>query len=101
MENIRKIKEQKVYFVETDTYVYTRYSSNIWGYILKEKEYEITDCTELENAFQEFMQKEEQKPFQWLRNKLGIVKGSSYHEPKITLTQCASWINEYVNTFYK
>jgi len=37
------------------------------------------------------------KPLDWLlRDKLGIVKGSTYREPKITVRQCASWIHEYM-----
>lgn len=28
-------------------------------------------------------------------NKFGIVKGSSYIPPKITMVQCINWINEY------
>lgn len=39
-------------------------------------------------------------PLDWLKyEKLKIVKGSSYYEPKITLRQCASWISEYVKKY--
>lgn len=36
-------------------------------------------------------------PLNWLlRDKLGIEKGTTYIEPKLTVRQCASWISEYV-----
>ena len=37
------------------------------------------------------------KPLNWLlRYKLGIEKGTTYVEPKLTVRQCVSWIGEYV-----
>lgn len=36
-------------------------------------------------------------PLNWLlHDKLGIEKGATYTEPKLTVRQCASWISEYV-----
>ena len=36
-------------------------------------------------------------PLNWLlRDKLGIEKGTTYIEPKLTVRQCASWMGEYV-----
>ncbi len=36
-------------------------------------------------------------PLDWLlREKLGIEKGTTYIEPKLTVRQCASYISEYV-----
>jgi len=40
-------------------------------------------------------------PLNWLlRDKLGIEKGTTYIEPKLTVRQCASWISEYVKKHY-
>ena len=35
-------------------------------------------------------------PYKWLMEKHGIQQGSTYHQPLITMRQCASWIAEYV-----
>ena len=41
--------------------------------------------------------KDKPTPLNWLlRDKLGIEKGTTYIEPKLTVRQCASWISEYV-----
>lgn len=41
------------------------------------------------------------KPHAWLKaNKFKISDGETYHDPKITMRQCASWIGEYVKEFF-
>ena len=41
------------------------------------------------------------KPLDWLLHEKLKLKGLTYTEPKITARQCASWIDEYVNKYYK
>lgn len=39
-------------------------------------------------------------PYKWIKeDKFQIPAGSSYHEPKVNLIQCANWITEYVKKY--
>lgn len=39
-------------------------------------------------------------PYKWLKEeKWKIPQGATYHDPKVTLTQCAGWIMEYVKKY--
>jgi hypothetical protein len=47
-------------------------------------------------------EKDKPTPHEWiLSEKLNIVKGSSYYEPKLSPRQCAGWIMEYVKKYYE
>ena len=42
------------------------------------------------------------KPYKWLKEeKWNIPQGATYHDPKVTLTQCAGWITEYIKKYYR
>jgi len=41
------------------------------------------------------------KPYTWLKEeKWRIPQGATYHDPRVTLTQYAGWITEYVKKYY-
>lgn len=42
------------------------------------------------------------KPYKWLKEeKWKIPQGTTYYDPKVTLTQCASWMMEYIAKYYR
>lgn len=42
------------------------------------------------------------KPYKWLKDeKWKIPQGATYYDPKVTLTQCASWMMEYIKKYYR
>jgi hypothetical protein len=46
--------------------------------------------------------KERPSPFKWLKEeKFKIPQGATYISPEISMTQCAGWIAEYVDKYYK
>lgn len=42
------------------------------------------------------------KPYHWIKEeKFKIQQGATYYEPKVTLTQCATWMMEYIKKYYR
>ena len=42
------------------------------------------------------------KPYNWLKEeKWKIPQGATYYDPKVTLTQCAGWMMEYIKKYYR